>query len=237
LALAQDMCAVHVISVGMPVQYAMQAMVWHVEYLAGDNSHTALQAAAAGSAPSCARSSACSGPPARLAAQPLACMSGMCYRACSTCMPLHLSHLQHPPEVPATPGQHPPEVPATPGQHPPEVPATPGQHPPEGSPTLPVAPPSSATGVCPQRWNHDSTMMPSRLPRCRLSAVGSKPQYEGRLVAAAIFSSSSEVTSCSRPRSRSTCTMLGLLGAAEAVAAVAVRGSGGKEGLLVRGLL
>ncbi len=28
----------------------------------------------------------------------------------------------------------------------------------------------------PHRWNHDSTMMPSRLPRCRLSAVGSNPQ-------------------------------------------------------------
>lgn len=40
-----------------------------------------------------------------------------------------------------------------------------------------MAPPSSATGVWPQRRNQVRTMMPSRLPRCRLSAVGSNPQY------------------------------------------------------------
>ena len=66
---------------------------------------------------------------------------------------------------------------------------------PEGSPTRPVAPPSRATGRCPQRWNQVSTMMPSRLPRCRLSAVGSKPQYTVRAPAPAAFSSASLVVS------------------------------------------
>lgn len=48
---------------------------------------------------------------------------------------------------------------------------------PEGSPTRPVAPPTSATTEWPQRRNHDRTMIPMRLPRWRLSAVGSNPQY------------------------------------------------------------
>ena len=39
-------------------------------------------------------------------------------------------------------------------------------------------------------------MMPSRLPRCRLSAVGSKPQYTVRAPAPAAFSSASLVVSC-----------------------------------------
>lgn len=34
-------------------------------------------------------------------------------------------------------------------------------------------------------------MMPSKFPRCRLSAVGSKPQYTDRGSVAATFSSSS----------------------------------------------
>ena len=80
------------------------------------------------------------------------------------------------------------------------------RRPPEGSPTRPVAPPSSATGTWPQRWNHASTMMPSRLPRCRLSAVGSKPQYASSCSWVLAAPSSGEVTSCSRPRERSTST-------------------------------
>ena len=47
---------------------------------------------------------------------------------------------------------------------------------PEGSPTRAVAPPMSATGWWPSRWNQERTMMPRRLPRWRDSAVGSKPQ-------------------------------------------------------------
>lgn len=35
---------------------------------------------------------------------------------------------------------------------------------PEGSPTEPVAPPTSATGTCPQRWNQARTMIPRRFP-------------------------------------------------------------------------
>lgn len=47
---------------------------------------------------------------------------------------------------------------------------------PEGSPTRPVAPPTSATAWWPERMNQESTIRPRRLPRWRLSAVGSKPQ-------------------------------------------------------------
>lgn len=47
---------------------------------------------------------------------------------------------------------------------------------PDGSPTRPVAPPTRATAEWPHRRNHDKTMIPMRLPRWRLSAVGSKPQ-------------------------------------------------------------
>ncbi len=61
-----------------------------------------------------------------------------------------------------------------------------GRGAPEGSPTRPVAPPSSATGVCPQRRNQVSTTRPSRWPRCRLSAVGSKPQYTCAAAAAQV---------------------------------------------------
>ena len=79
---------------------------------------------------------------------------------------------------------------------------------PEGSPTRPVAPPSSAMGRCPQRWNHVSTTMPSRWPRCRLSAVGSKPKYTDSLLVLAACSSASLVVSCMRPRARSRWMML-----------------------------
>ena len=77
---------------------------------------------------------------------------------------------------------------------------------PDGSPTRPVAPPSNATGVCPCRWNHDSTMMPSRLPKCNDSAVGSNPQYTLSDCVDDNVSSSGEVTSWIRPRSRSVST-------------------------------
>ena len=45
----------------------------------------------------------------------------------------------------------------------------------DGSPIRPVPPPTSATGVCPARCRCTSPMMGSRLPTCRLEAVGSKP--------------------------------------------------------------
>lgn len=67
---------------------------------------------------------------------------------------------------------------------------------PEGSPTRPVAPPKSATGLCPQRWNQVSTMMPIKLPKCKLSAVGSNPQYTVRVSDPANLSSLSLVVSC-----------------------------------------
>lgn len=77
---------------------------------------------------------------------------------------------------------------------------------PEGSPTRPVAPPSSATGTWPHRWNQASTRMPSRLPRCRLSAVGSNPQYASSCSWVLTGPISGEVMSCSSPRERSTAT-------------------------------
>ena len=45
-----------------------------------------------------------------------------------------------------------------------------------GSPIRPVAPPTSTTGRWPARCSARSTMNCSRLPTCRLGAVGSKPQ-------------------------------------------------------------
>lgn len=51
---------------------------------------------------------------------------------------------------------------------------------PEGSPMRPVAPPTRTTAEWPQRRNQERTMIPIRLPRWRVSAVGSKPQYTRR---------------------------------------------------------
>lgn len=48
---------------------------------------------------------------------------------------------------------------------------------PEGSPISPVAPPTSAMGMCPCCWNRRSVNSGTRLPTCRLAAVGSNPQY------------------------------------------------------------
>ena len=45
-----------------------------------------------------------------------------------------------------------------------------------GSPIMPVAPPTSATGVCPAFWKRRNTNTGNKCPMCRLSAVGSKPQ-------------------------------------------------------------
>mmetsp|Transcript_15812 Transcript_15812/g.26695 ORF Transcript_15812/g.26695 Transcript_15812/m.26695 type:complete len:260 (+) Transcript_15812:199-978(+) len=96
---------------------------------------------------------------------------------------------------------------------------------PEGSPTRAVAPPSRATGVWPHFWNHTSTKMPSRLPRWRLSAVGSNPQYT--LIGpapVALRSSSSLVMASTSPRSFSTSTMLrpSIVVAAEGTAVVSI---------------
>lgn len=57
-------------------------------------------------------------------------------------------------------------------------------------------------------WNHDSTMIPSRFPRCRESAVGSKPQYTPRQVSAATRANSSLVVSWINPRALRTATTL-----------------------------
>ena len=79
---------------------------------------------------------------------------------------------------------------------------------PLGSPTSPVAPPQSAMTLCPALANHESTMMPRRLPRWRLSAVGSKPQYtamgDAPFLASSLASPSSFVASLRSPLSRRT---------------------------------
>ena len=46
-------------------------------------------------------------------------------------------------------------------------------------------------------------MMPSKLPKCRLSAVGSKPQYSVSVSDPAAFSKASLVVSCAQPGSLS----------------------------------
>jgi hypothetical protein len=46
-----------------------------------------------------------------------------------------------------------------------------------GSPIMPVAPPTSAMGLWPASWKRLRISTGTRWPRCRLSAVGSKPQY------------------------------------------------------------
>jgi len=71
-----------------------------------------------------------------------------------------------------------------------------GGGPPEGSPTRTVAPPSSPTVWWPHIWNHLRAMMPSRLPMCRLEAVGSNPQYTLSLPSPAAFSRPSFAMSC-----------------------------------------
>ena len=47
-----------------------------------------------------------------------------------------------------------------------------------GSPIMPVAPPTRAMGVCPACWKRRKANTGSKCPMCRLSAVGSKPQYK-----------------------------------------------------------
>jgi hypothetical protein len=47
---------------------------------------------------------------------------------------------------------------------------------PVGSPMKPVAPPARASGRWPESWKRRSASSGTRLPTCRLSAVGSKPQ-------------------------------------------------------------
>ena len=44
-----------------------------------------------------------------------------------------------------------------------------------GSPIMPVAPPTSAYGVCPVFWSRRAVTSWTRLPMWRLGAVGSKP--------------------------------------------------------------
>ena len=46
---------------------------------------------------------------------------------------------------------------------------------PLGSPIDPVAPPARAIGRCPASWKRRSPISGTRLPTCRLSAVGSNP--------------------------------------------------------------
>ena len=48
---------------------------------------------------------------------------------------------------------------------------------PLGSPTIPVAPPTKATGLCPAFCMCTNNKMGTKLPMCKLSAVGSKPTY------------------------------------------------------------
>ena len=45
-----------------------------------------------------------------------------------------------------------------------------------GSPISPVAPPTRAIGRCPARWRRRIVSSWTRLPTCRLGAVGSNPQ-------------------------------------------------------------
>ena len=45
-----------------------------------------------------------------------------------------------------------------------------------GSPISPVDPPTSPSGLCPASWMRRIVSSCTRLPRCRLGAVGSKPQ-------------------------------------------------------------
>ena len=42
---------------------------------------------------------------------------------------------------------------------------------------MPVAPPTSAMGLWPQRWKCRSIITPQRCPMCSESAVGSMPRY------------------------------------------------------------
>ena len=44
-----------------------------------------------------------------------------------------------------------------------------------GSPIMPVAPPTRAYGVWPASWSRFAVRICTRLPMCRLGAVGSKP--------------------------------------------------------------
>ena len=48
---------------------------------------------------------------------------------------------------------------------------------PLGSPIEPVAPPATTIGLWPNCWKRRSASNGTRLPTCRLSAVGSNPQY------------------------------------------------------------
>src|SRR5207253_1066135 len=68
---------------------------------------------------------------------------------------------------------------------------------------MPVPPPITAIGRCPARCIWASAMMPTRLPVCRLVAVGSKPWYRvtGPLSRARRRRSSSE-TWATKPRAR-----------------------------------
>src|SRR5690606_5797979 len=46
---------------------------------------------------------------------------------------------------------------------------------PEGSPIIPVAPPTSAIGLCPKFFRCTNKMIGTKLPICKESEVGSNP--------------------------------------------------------------
>jgi len=69
----------------------------------------------------------------------------------------------------------------------------------------PVPPPMSTMGLCPDRCQCMSSLIGMKLPMCRLSEVGSKPQYATRGGSARCRSSSSPaVRWCNSPRQASS---------------------------------
>ena len=50
-----------------------------------------------------------------------------------------------------------------------------------GSPIIPVAPPTRAIGLCPQRWKCAKSIIGTKFPMCNESAVGSNPTYALRI--------------------------------------------------------